>query len=101
MSVNIYSNLPGDGIEAEELKLYNLIAEYRAQNGLSSIPASRALTTVANRHVQDLAENVGTSTHAWSDFDYDPNNPSSYAAIKQGVAGYKIKGVQNPDLVLN
>ncbi|MFB2834701.1 CAP domain-containing protein [Floridanema evergladense] len=95
MTVNIYSNLPGDGFESEEIKLYNLINEYRAQNGLAPITASKALSTVANRHVQDLAENIGTLTHSWSDAPYDPNNPSTYSAmwtapqrLNTGYSGY-------------
>jgi Ca2+-binding RTX toxin-like protein len=81
MTVNIYSNLPGDGFESEETKLYNLINEYRAQNGLAPIAASKALSTVANRHVQDLAENIGTLTHSWSDAAYDPSNPNTYSTM--------------------
>lgn len=67
MVVNIYSPLAGDGIEAEELQLYQLINEYRIQNGLSSIALSKSLTLVANRHAWDLQENLGYLTHDWSD----------------------------------
>lgn len=99
MTVNIYSNLPGDGFESEEIKLYNLINEYRAQNGLAPIAASKALSTVANRHVQDLAENIGTLTHSWSDAPYDPNNPSTYPAMwtapQRFKTGYSGNGYEN------
>ncbi|MFB2882294.1 CAP domain-containing protein [Floridanema aerugineum] len=99
MTVNIYSNLPGDGFESEETKLYNLINEYRAQNGLAPIAASKALSTVANRHVQDLAENIGTLTHSWSDAPYDPNNPSTYPAMwtapQRFNTGYSGYGYEN------
>lgn len=81
MPVNIYSPLPDDGINAEEDQLYRLINEYRQQNGLSPIPLSGALTIVANRHVQDLAENIGTLTHAWSDAFYDSNNSSTWPSM--------------------
>jgi len=99
MSVNIYSNLPGDGFESEEVKLYNLINEYRTQNGLAPIAASKALSTVANRHVQDIAENIGSLTHSWSDAAYDPNNPSTYYAIwtapQRLNTGYTCNGYEN------
>lgn len=65
MEFDIYAPSSLDGFEPEEVKLYNLVNEYRAQNGLPPIPASKALTTVANRHVLDLAENIGTVTHTW------------------------------------
>ncbi|MFB2894732.1 CAP domain-containing protein [Aerosakkonemataceae cyanobacterium BLCC-F50] len=99
MAVNIYSNLPGDGFESEETKLYNLINEYRTQNGLAPIAASKALSIVANRHVQDLAENIGTLTHSWSDAVYDPNNPSTYSAMwtapQRFNTGYSGNGYEN------
>jgi Ca2+-binding RTX toxin-like protein len=99
MTVNIYSNLPGDGFESEETKLYNLINEYRAQNGLAPIAASKALSTVANRHVQDLAENIGTLTHSWSDAVYDSNNPNTYPAMwtapQRFNTGYSGYGYEN------
>lgn len=102
MSVNIYSPLSGDGLEAEEIKLYNLVNEYRAQNGLPPIPASRALTTVANRHVQDLAENGASNNggfHAWSDAPYDSNNPNTWSSMwtapQRLNTGYPGNGYEN------
>ncbi|MGA9379128.1 MAG: CAP domain-containing protein [Phormidium sp.] len=99
MTVNIYSNLPGDGFESEETKLYNLINEYRAQNGLAPVAASKALSTVANRHAQDLAENIGTLTHSWSDAPYDLSNPSTYSAMwaapQRLNTGYFGNGYEN------
>ena len=57
----------GDGMEPEEAKLIELINQYRVQNKLSPIPASKSLTLVANRHIRDMAENIGRLTHSWSD----------------------------------
>jgi uncharacterized protein YkwD len=57
-------------LTSEELKLYNLIIAYRAQNGLPSVPLSTSLTEVAQLHARDLEENrpdlEGCSMHSWS-----------------------------------
>jgi len=99
MAVNIYASSSLDGIEAEELKLYNLVNQYRAENGLPAIPLSKALTTVANRHVLDLADNLGFLTHAWSDAAYDGNNPATWpnmwTAPQRFNTGYPGKGYEN------
>jgi hypothetical protein len=95
---NIYSTSSLDGLEAEEEKLYRLITEYRAQNGLPAIPLSKGLTLVANRHVIDLAENVKTLTHAWSDAAYDGGNsstwPSMWKAPQRFNTGYPGNGYE-------
>ncbi len=99
MAVNIYASSPQDGLESEEVKLINLINQYRAQNGLPAIPKSKALTTVANRHVQDITENVGTLTHAWSDASYDANDsktwPNMWKAPQRLNTGYPGNGYEN------
>ncbi|MBD2554645.1 CAP domain-containing protein [Limnothrix sp. FACHB-708] len=95
---NIYSASSLDGLEPEEEKLYRLITEYRAQNGLPAIPLSKGLTLVANRHVIDLAENVKTVTHAWSDAAYDGGNsstwPSMWRAPQRFNTGYPGNGYE-------
>ena len=58
-------------ISAEELKLYNLLMEYRKQKNLPSIPLSKSLTYVAQLHCKDLVENkphlkTGCNMHSWS-----------------------------------
>ncbi len=54
----------------EEKKLYNIIMEYRKENGLPIIPISTSLTFVAQTHVKDLVNNkpdIGNcNTHSWS-----------------------------------
>jgi serralysin len=105
MPVDIYSNLAGDGLESEEVKLYNLVNEYRSQNGLPAIPLSKALTTVANRHVQDVAENLniqfndGRNPHSWSWGAFDLNNPATYTnmwdAPQRLKTGYPGRGYEN------
>lgn len=97
--MNIYSSSPLDGLESEEIKLYNLVNQYRNQNGLASIPASKALTIVANRHVLDLAENIGTLSHSWSDAPYDSNSPNTYPSMWKAPqrlnTGYLGNGYEN------
>lgn len=79
MSVDIYAATSNDGLSAAELDLYDLIMEYRAANGLPSIPLSTSLTTVAGRHAEDTRHNIweagltlpeGANLHSWSDAPY-------------------------------
>jgi uncharacterized protein YkwD len=51
-------------LSAEEMKLYELIMEYRKSKGLPSIPLSAKLTQVARVHAHDLADN----------YKFDPDN---------------------------
>ncbi len=58
-------------LSEEEWKLYNMINEYRNQNGLADIPVSRSLTYVAQLHVWDLNTNKpdansSCNMHSWS-----------------------------------
>jgi uncharacterized protein YkwD len=68
----------GDGLDSEEQRLYNLVNQYRAQNGLPAIRFSPSLTMVANRHVQDLEKNIKTLTHGWSNCPYNASNQATY-----------------------
>jgi hypothetical protein len=56
----------GDDLDALEIELAKQINDYRLQNSLPAIPLSPALSIVANRHVRDLAMNIGRLTHDWS-----------------------------------
>jgi Cysteine-rich secretory protein family len=71
----------GDGLEPEERRLYELINQYRAQNGLPSISISPSLTLVANRHVQDLERNIKDLTHGWSNCPYDASDSDTYSCM--------------------
>jgi uncharacterized protein YkwD len=57
-------------LSAEELKLYNLITEYRKDKGLPKIMISKSLTFVAQMHVTDLVNNKPDkgkcNAHSWS-----------------------------------
>jgi uncharacterized protein YkwD len=58
-------------ISREELKLYNLINDYRKTKNLQPIPLSKSLTFVAQQHSKDLVINKpdskqGCNSHSWS-----------------------------------
>lgn len=59
-------------LNTEEMKLYNLIMEYRKSKGLKPIPLSAKLTKVAQVHARDLSENYdfdksnSCNPHSWS-----------------------------------
>jgi len=65
----------------EELKLYDLINQYRKKNGLNEIPLSNSLTIVAQLHCKDLVENIGYLTHAWSTCKYDAAKSKTYTCM--------------------
>lgn len=87
MSVNIYAATNNDGLSQVEFDLYKLLMQYRADNGLPSIPLSSSLTTLAGRHATDTYSNIwqaglslpqGANLHSWSDAAYfaDHRTPS-------------------------
>ena len=60
-------------IYSEELKLYNIIMQYRKAYNLPVIPLSKSLTYVAQEHCKDLAANHNNTSisgtcnlHSWS-----------------------------------
>lgn len=71
----------GDGLSREEQRLYQQLNSYRQENGLPSIAWSPSLNLVANRHVQDLALNIGDLTHGWSNCPYSASNRSTYPCM--------------------
>lgn len=75
IATSSFAAIPNDCLSEAESELIQLINTYRNENGLSSVPVSRSLTTVAKWHVIDLKENnpdVGTdhgyacNLHSWS-----------------------------------
>ncbi len=58
-------------ISNTELKLYNMVNNYRKNNKLSDIPLSRSLCYIAKLHVFDLSNNnpdtMDCNLHSWSD----------------------------------
>lgn len=63
-------SLPETCVSAEEMKLYDLINEYRKKKKLPKIPLSKSLTFVAQTHSKDLMENEpvkgNCNGHSWS-----------------------------------
>jgi uncharacterized protein YkwD len=71
-----------DGLSKPEAKLADQIQQYRQENGLPTIRLSKALTLVANRHVQDLSQNGSPNAlHSWSDAPYNSSNPATYPSM--------------------
>lgn len=68
--IAVFSQTKDTCVTTEEMKLYNLIMDYRAQNNLPKIPLSRSLSYVAHQHSWDLDVNqpVGgeCNMHSWS-----------------------------------
>ena len=73
MSIYLNSHAQSNDVcvTKEELKLYNLLNEYRKAKGLSKIDLSESLTFVAQTHVKDLTDNKpakgSCNMHSWSD----------------------------------
>jgi len=65
---NVYSQKTC--ITSEEKRLYDLVNEYRKENGLKKIPMSISLTIVAQAHVKDLQnsnpDKGNCNLHSWS-----------------------------------
>jgi hypothetical protein len=58
-------------LRPEEMKLYNLLMDYRKSKKLASTPLSAKLTHVAQLHAKDLAEHFNSKNgkcniHSWS-----------------------------------
>ncbi|RMH73420.1 MAG: CAP domain-containing protein [Cyanobacteria bacterium J007] len=95
MAIDIYAPSEFDNLEPEEVKLFDLVNEYRAENGLPAIRLSKALTLVANRHVLDLAENIGRVTHDWSDASFSNNPNVMWNAPQRFNTDYPGLGYEN------
>lgn len=92
--------------DSEEIKLYNLINDYRQEKGLKAIPFSSALTEVAQKHAQDLVENYDLNQdcnpHSWSDqgewkgccYSNDHKNPECMWLKPKEISGYQGDGFE-------
>jgi len=88
----------------EEVKLYNLINEYRRIHKLPAIPFSRSLSYVARIHTMDLSYNRpdfgGCNPHSWSAkgvwkpccYSQDKNRLLCMNEKPKEITGYKFKG---------
>ena len=64
-------SVPPDGCSEVGLEIIRLVNAYRVENGLTAIPASPSLCTVASVHTRDLVDNAPHSSsecnlHSWS-----------------------------------
>jgi hypothetical protein len=87
-------NCIGDDLDALEIELAKQINDYRLQNSLPAIPLSPALSLVANRHVRDLAMNIGRLTHDWSNCAMTDSNCMWQAPQRLGTS-YPGDGFEN------
>jgi uncharacterized protein YkwD len=94
-------------LQAEELKLYNLIMEYRKEKNLESIPLSSKLTQVAQAHAKDLSENFKPfdkpcNLHSWSKkgkwdsccYTDDHKKSECMWSKPKEIAGYESNGYE-------
>ena len=81
----------GDTSESEEIRLHQLINDYRARQGLPSILYSASLSLVANRHARDLEENVHQLTHSFSDCYYNEQNVNTFTCMWQAPQRLKTQ----------
>ncbi len=69
-SMTAFSQTTDVCVTADEMKLYDLIMSYRAENNLPKIPLSKSLSYVAHQHAWDLEVNQPThgecNPHSWS-----------------------------------
>ena len=87
-------NCIGDDLDALEIELAKQINDYRLRNGLPAIALSPALSLVANRHVRDLAMNIGKLTHDWSNCAMTDSNCMWKAPQRLGTS-YPGNGFEN------
>jgi hypothetical protein len=89
----------GDEVSSQEKELFKLINDYRAQNKLPQISLSASLSALANRHLLDLAINVGSMTHGWSNCPYDLGNQNTWNCVSESPQrlkiGYAGEGYEN------
>ena len=84
-------------ISGEELKLFNLLNEYRKDKKLPAVPLSKSLSFVARQHVIDLYENVKTLSHEWSTCKYDASNKKTFPCMwlkPSELTNYKSYGYE-------
>ncbi|CAN5524276.1 hypothetical protein BH10ACI2_BH10ACI2_19680 [soil metagenome] len=88
----------GDTSSANESALFDLINNYRVENGQPELRPSTSLSMVANRRLLDLQQNMKTLTHSWSNCPYDIDDQSTWPCVtdapKRLNAGYNGQGYE-------
>ena len=82
---------PGDCLTSEEVKLANLVNQYRVENNLPEVPISKSLSMTAQWHVIDLNQNNPVTSscnlHSWSDKQPDLWTPVCYTDDHANISG--------------
>jgi len=93
-------------ISSQEMKLYNMINEYRNRFDLPPVPLSKSLCFVASSHVKDLffhhPDHPPCNFHSWSDkgpwkpfcYPRDENKKNSVWDKPKELTKYKGKGFE-------
>ncbi len=84
-------------ISKDEKQLIQLINSYRRKKGLKSVPVSRAMSLVADKHVRELNDEIKDLTHSWVDCQYKSSNPKTYECMwnkPKEIAGYPDRGYE-------
>ena len=104
--VQIRSVPAGYSLSQTEMKLYNMINDYRAGFNLPPIPLSKSLSYVASLHVKDLFTNhpdqAPCNFHSWSNkgqwkpfcYPRDEKKSNSVWDKPKELTGYKGKGYE-------
>ncbi len=82
-------------LSQEEIRLYELVNEYRVQKGVLAIPLSVSLTYVAQTHVQDLQNNPRSgdcNAHSWS--ENGSWTPCCYTAVQPQNSCVALKPIE-------
>ncbi len=85
-TINCFAQEAGNCIDSDEAELLQLVDEYRLDNGLSTVPWSQSLMTVAQWHAIDATANGDTiftsscNLHSWSEPDSGLWNGGCYTA---------------------
>lgn len=98
--------IPIRAVQSEELKLLNLINDYRSTLKLKRIPLDSALLRVAQAHVDDLTEhppqNSTCNLHSWSPYGewvsccytYDRSKAECMWSKPEEISGSKLLGFE-------
>jgi hypothetical protein len=78
----------GDGLSAEENLLYQMVNQYRQEQGKEAIAISSTLTRVANRHLLDWEKNAELFSRqgrywrlGWSDCPYNADDSTTFDCV--------------------
>ncbi len=80
-----------------EKELISLVNKYRKKHKLKSIPASKSLSFVAQKHVRELNDEIKDLTHSWVDCKYNGMDTRTFDCMwemPRQLADYPGKGYE-------